>query len=398
MNNINTIKAFGDCAEQVRSIIDPVDAKGKPYIGLEHIAEGSLQLLGHGYTGDVRSTKTEFKSGDILFGKLRPYFRKCVVAPFDGVCSTDIWVVRAKKGFDQKYLFYWMASKDFVDNAAQGSEGTKMPRAKWEFVSRFERNVPPLPVQRTIASILCTLDDKIELNRRMNETLEAVARAMYKSWFVDFDPVKANAEGRKPFGMDKETAALFPKEFEESKLGKIPKGWKIKALGELIELVYGKALKDEIREFGNIPVYGSNGQVGWHNKKLVSGPGIVVGRKGNPGIVKWVEEDFFPIDTTFYVVQKDKCLSMCFLFYALLNQNLSSIGADSAVPGLNRNMAYMSKQIVPTSSIILKFNEIIASLFQMIFSNSIESQTLSKIRDSLLPRLLSGEIPLKESA
>ena len=140
--------------------------------------------------------------------------------------------------------------------------------------------------QRAIAHILGTLDDKIELNRRMNETLEELARSLLKSWFVDFDPVRAKAEERDT-GLPREIADLFPDSFEDSELGEVPRGWGVRKLGELLELEYGKALKAEDRCAGNIPVYGSNGQVGWHNEKLVNGPGIVLGRKGNPGVVTW---------------------------------------------------------------------------------------------------------------
>ncbi len=94
-------------------------------------------------------------------------------------------------------------------------------------------------------------------------------------------------------------------------------------------------------------MYGSNGQVGWHNTKLVAGPGIVVGRKGNPGVVTWAHGDFFPIDTTFYVVPRHSNGGLRFLFFALTSQDLPSVSADSAVPGLNRNLAYMNKQLVP---------------------------------------------------
>ena len=201
--------------------------------------------------------------------------------------------------------------------------------------------VPDEAEQRTIAHVLGTLDDKIELNRRMNETLEAMARALFKSLFVDFDPVRAKMEGcwrrgEALPGLPTEHYDLFPDRLVESELG-------VKTLGELVELAYGKALRAVDRKDGPVPVYGSNGQVGWHNKKLVEGPGIVIGRKGNPGVVTWAHGDSFPIDTTFYVVPRDANAGLPFLFFALTVQDLPSFSADSAVPGLNRNLAYMNK-------------------------------------------------------
>jgi len=117
-------RVFGECAFLVKDTVKPKEAQGEPYIGLEHIAEGQLLLTGYGVAEDVVSAKFKFRRGDVLFGKLRPYFRKVVRAPFDGVCSTDIWVVRAKPGTDQAFLFYWMSSAEFVDAATRASEGT----------------------------------------------------------------------------------------------------------------------------------------------------------------------------------------------------------------------------------------------------------------------------------
>jgi type I restriction enzyme S subunit len=157
-------------------------------------------------------------------------------------------------------------------------------------------------------------------------------------------------------------------------------------------LAYGKALKEDNRQPGQIPVFGSNGQVGWHNQKLVDGPGIVVGRKGNPGIITWSPMDFFPIDTTFYVVPKGECRSLYFFFYALRAQNLASLGADSAVPGLNRNMAYLSQLVVPPPAVLREFDRSVQPLFEKIHANDEESRTLAALRDALLPKLLSGEM------
>jgi len=273
--------------------------------------------------------------------------------------------------------------------------GAAIPRIVLKDFKRAEIRLPPLPEQRAIARILGSLDDKIELNRRMNETLEAIARAIFKSWFVDFDPVRAKAEGREPAGMDAETAALFPDSFEETELGMVPRGWMVKTIGDVLDLAYGKALKEDCRMPGKIPVYGSNGQVGWHNEKIADGPGIIVGRKGNPGTVTWSQPDFFSIDTTFYVKPKSLCKSMFYLFFSLRKQNLSSLGADSAVPGLNRNLAYMSKMLVPSWMVLEAFNKHIELIYEMIYVNDEQSHNIADIRDLLLLKLISGEIQVK---
>lgn len=256
----------------------------------------------------------------------------------------------------------------------------------------MEIPLPPLPVQREIAHILGALDDKIDLNRRMNATLESMARALFKSWFIDFDPVRAKSEGRQPEGMDAETAALFPDSFEDSELGEIPSGWGVSTIGEVLELTYGKPLKAESRFGGEIPVYGANGQIGWHNEKLVDGSGIVVGRKGNPGTVVWSEKDFYPIDTTFYVIPKIE-LSMRYLFFALQQQNLPDLSSDSGVPGLNRNIAYMNFILMPAPDLFLAFDKLISPLMIKLDENNRESRIIISIRDALLPQLMAGDMP-----
>jgi type I restriction enzyme S subunit len=214
---------------------------------------------------------------------------------------------------------------------------------------------------------------------------------------VSFDPVRAKAEGRDT-GLPKPLADLFPDSFDRSELGETPGGWGVSPIGELLELVYGKALVEGSRQTGGVPVFGSNGQIGWHDEALVRGPGIVVGRKGNPGVVTWVPADFFPIDTTFYVVPKEKGRSVHFLFYALLLQNLDLLGADSAVPGLNRNLAYMSKQVVPPTPILDAFDVIARPIFQRMHQHDEQSRTLAGLRDTLLHKLISRELRMKDPA
>ena len=386
---------LGACASLVGDKVNPSDCVDLPYIGLEHVGQGTLSLLGTGTARDVDSTKTAFRAGDILFGKLRPYFRKVVRPDFDGICSTDIWVVRSKTGVDAGYLFYLMASNAFVDFASQGSEGTRMPRAKWEHAARYAVRLPSVSEQRAIAGILSTLDDKIELNRRMADTLEEIVGALFKSWFLDFDPVLVQM-GLSSVKVPSKITCLFPKNLVDSDIGKIPDGWNVRSLGNLLEFVYGKGLRSNERQGGSIPVYGSNGQVGWHDRKLVPGPGIVVGRKGNPGVVTWSQGDFFPIDTTFYVVPKGK-VSLRFLFYALRNQKLQSIAADSAVPGLNRNIAYMSRQLVPSGGVMDAFDEYADDILSQREQLSAESRALAGLRNTLLPKLLSGEIRIQDA-
>lgn len=265
------------------------------------------------------------------------------------------------------------------------------------YIRTVELPVPPLTEQCAIVHVLSAIDEKIACNRSISELLEESAQAIFNSWFVDFEPVYDNFLNRSSH-LPKNLANLFPNRFVDSELGQIPIGWQTKTLGDVLELNYGKSLKANTRQRdGKFPVYGSNGQIDWHNERLVKGPGIVVGRKGNPGTVNWVATDFFPIDTTFYVVPKGKFYELAFLFHALKNQNLASLATDTAVPGLNRNLVYMNKFTLPVDQIVTRFSEFVEPLFFRRYRLEEESRKLVDLRDTLLPNLISGKIRIKDA-
>ncbi|ENM2495010.1 restriction endonuclease subunit S [Serratia marcescens] len=285
----------------------------------------------------------------------------------------------------------------------------------------------PIPENRSeqvrISSILRSLDAKISLNCGINQTLEAMAQAIFKSWFVDFDPVKAKIaaieQGEEPLRAAMRTisgktdaeldqmprehhdqlvaaAELFPDAMEEPELGDIPKGWEVKRVGDLIELAYGKALKSTDRKQGSVPVYGSGGVTGYHNEALVPHGAIIVGRKGTVGRLYWEDEPFFPIDTTFYV--KPKVLPMTYCFYAMQTLGLDKMNTDAAVPGLNRENVYRLELVKPPTSVLNAFDGLIGQTRKAMRANEIASQSLAELRDSLLPKLLSGELAIDKMA
>ena len=304
------------------------------------------------------------QDGDTIVSTVRPNRRSMlyIKSPKQNtVVSTGFAVLHPKK-IDSRFLYYSVFDQEFTDYLAARADGSAYPAVSPEVISDAELDLPSLPEQRIIAGILGALDDKIELNRRINATLESMARAVFRQWFV------VNEE-----------------------VGK----WEQKKIGDICEFAYGKGLRAVGRNSGVIPVYGSNGQIGWHNEYLVNGPGIVVGRKGNPGVVTWAQKDFFPIDTTFYVVPKDKETSLYWLYYTLISNNLPDLGADSAVPGLNRNIAYMSDVNYPSQDEMKRFDDLAKSLFDKIYANNEESRTLASLRDSLLPKLMRGEVRVK---
>jgi len=213
--NWNKFK-LGDAAEEVRNLFEPSKESVWQYIGLEHIEQYTLKLNGVGKSTDTISTKKRFEQGEILFGSLRPYFRKVVRPKFRGVCSTDITVIKAKPGFDVCFLHYLIASQNFIDRASNVSSGTRMPRANWKVLSETEWNFPPVTTQHKIAAILSAYDDLIENNLRRIKILEEMAQNLYREWFVNF---------RFP-GHEKTR-------FVDSPLGRIPEGWEVRRLDEV---------------------------------------------------------------------------------------------------------------------------------------------------------------------
>ena len=345
--------------------------------------------------------RLKVKPGDMLYSTVRPnqrHFGIMKTVPENFLASTGFAVIRGRADCACTDFIYWFLAEDAVVehlHALAEHSASAYPSIRPADIERLRLRLPPLAEQRAIAGVLGALDDKIELNRRMARTLDEAVRALFKSWFVDFDPVR-HEERKDGIDLSPEIRALFPHSFIESDVGEIPDGWEVRALGDLVKFAYGSTLRSSERNGGSVPVFGSNGRVGWHDKLLVDGPGIVVGRKGNPGVVTWSQGDFFPIDTTFYVVPKGD-ISMRFLFFALSYQNLPSIAADSAVPGLNRNIAYMNRQLVPSGAVMRAFDSRADAMLSRIARSKDEANTLASLRDALVRKLLSGELRVQDA-
>jgi type I restriction enzyme S subunit len=367
------------------------------YIGLEHIEQQSLRINGTGNSKNVISQKYKFSNGDILFGKLRPYFRKVFRPKFDGVCSTDIWVVNAKNGFDQSFLFYFLANQNFIDACNSGSSGTRMPRADWDHLSETEWKIPPLSTQRRIVDILSALDDKIELNRQTNATLEAIAQAIFKEWFVNFNFPGATGE------------------MVESELGMIPKGWKAGAIGDILDLFHENVtpyrtpnvdfFHYSIPAFdnGRTPSIETGGSI-LSNKFKVKSNSILVS-KLNPRIPRvWpvnnVDELKSICSTEFQVLVPKKRYFYAFGVNLFSQQSIQDTmksrasGTSGSHQRINPQDILNIELIIPDDGIMHLYNDIASDNYQKLISAQYESITLSKIRDTLLPKLMSGEIEI----
>lgn len=282
--------------------------------------------------------------------------------------NTSLWVKDFKGNFP-RYVYYYLQ----ILNLQRFNSGVGVPTLNRNDLDTLEIAIHSVPTQRKIASILSAYDDLIENNNRRIKMLEEMAQAIYREWFVSF-----RFPGHEKVKMVK------------SELGMIPEGWEVKKIEEVIELAYGKALKKDDRINGDIPVYGSGGICGTHNKSLIEGPGIIVGRKGNVGSVFWSEKSFYPIDTVYYVKSSTQ---LHYIYFNLLEQQFNN--TDAAVPGLSRNQAYKNKFLLPAGNILELFTSIIKPIFNQSELLINKNNNLCKTRDLLLPKLISGKIDVE---
>lgn len=366
-----------------------------------------------------RLAKYRMREGDIVYSRRGDVERRALVrSSEDGwLCGTGCLRIRFGDGVVYpKYAAHYLGHPSVREWIVRHAHGATMPNLNTTILSELPFVLPPWSIQVLIGDAIEAYDKKLDFNRRINQTLEAMAQAIFKSWFVDFDPVKAkiaaHAEGRDPLraamsaisgkpegeldALPPEqyiqlaaTASLFPDEMEAG-LGEIPKGWAVQRVGNVLELVYGKALKSTDRQEGTVPVYGSGGITGYHNMPLVPHGSIIVGRKGTVGSLYWEDEPFFPIDTTYYVRPLAAPLTFC--YYALQTLGLQHMNTDAAVPGLNRENVYRLELTLPDSATLRQFDSEVTTLRKAIRANSGANKSLVALRDTLLPKLLSGEL------
>jgi type I restriction enzyme S subunit len=241
------------------------------------------------------------------------------------------------------------------------------------------------------------LTDRIALLRETNATLEAIAQALFKSWFVDFDPVRAKQQGLAPVGMDEATAALFPDALDDSIVGPVPFGWQVGTLQDLLVLQRGFDLPAQDRTVGAFPIIAASGPSGTHAEGKVKGPGVVTGRSGVLGRVFMELDDHWPLNTTLWV--KDfRVATPCYAYELLRLLDLGSFNAGSAVPTLNRNHVHGLPQVLPPRACVEAFEAIAMALHRRARMNAEQADTLAALRDTMLPRLISGQLRLPDAA
>ena len=353
----------------------PQDAEDGPvFLGIKNITpDGQLDF------SEIRHvSENEFQKwtrrvvpgpGDVVFTYEATLHRYALIPEgFRGCLGRRVALIRPNPLLaDSRYLLYYFLSSAWrsvvESNVLSGATVDRIPLERFP---AFPVVLPTIAVQREVGEILSAYDDLIENNRRRMALLEESARLLYREWFVRL---------------------RFPGYEHTPIVDGVPQGWERTTLGDTITLNYGKALKAEIRVEGDCPVYGSSGIVGTHEKPLVQGPAIILGRKGNVGSVYWSSKSFYPIDTVYFVTPESSSL---YLFYAL--KNMHFISTDVAVPGLNRDFAYSRPLLHPPTTLLRSFHETVEPIHAQLDKLEEANQKLRAARDLLLPRLMSGEL------
>jgi len=338
--------------------------------------------------------------------------------------STEFIVIRGRTGVtDSSYAYYltkWEGVRGYAISQMTGTSGRQ--RVPKTALDHLLVPVPPLSEQRAIAHILGTLDDKIEMNRRLSETLESIARALFRSWFVDFDPVRAKIEsrwqsGQSMQGLPAHLFNFFPDNLVESELGEIPDGWEVKTIGDLVTLnregVNPSDYPDEVFDHFSIPAFDEGqmpkaeaGAAIKSNKHLVSAESVLLS-KLNPRIPRvWLPSTHADVrsicSTEFLVASPNSNCTRAFLYclfssQSFLNEFATLVTGTSGSHQRVKPPALMELSVVaPPSTVVEQFTATVLALLKRIEKAREESRTLSDLRDTLLPKLISGDLRVKD--
>jgi len=388
-----------------------------------HFDSAGLAFISKRHSQELRNA--EVQSGDVLLnitGDGVTFGRACIVPDrvLPACVNQHVSIIRPdRRECDPGYLLSVLthpASKGYIESFNSGGSRRAITKGH---IESFEIPLPPLAEQKAIAAVLGALDDKIELNRRMNATLEAMARALFQSWFVDFDPVRAKLDARPPAGLDQGTATLFPATFQDSAAGHIPKGWTVGTVGDLATLnrraVNPGDFPDETFDHFSLPAF-DNGRTpkvelgsAIMSNKLVVTPSSVLLSKLNPHIPRIWLPDLHSTrrsvcSTEFIVACSTPGVSREYLFSVFTSSAFASVygtlvtGTTGSHQRIRSASVLEMKIVIPPKPLIQAFTVVAKPLFDRINRNSEQSRTLATLRDTLLPKLLSGELRVADAA
>ena len=335
---------------------------------------------------------TAFSVGDVLVSNIRPYFKKIWQANRNGGCSADVLCFRANSNVDNSYFYYLLSQQEFFDYIMSGAKGCKMPRGDKRQIMQWKVELPPLDEQRHIASVLLSLDEKIELNRRINGNLEQQAQALFKAWFVDFEPFKSG-------------------KFVDSELGKIPAGWKVVELGKVTTQEKEKVgIRSDVKVLSPVTTGKLMLSEEYFTKQVFSDsiakyilvkPNSFAYNPARVNIGSMGRNTFMfdgCVSPVYVVFSCEKEYHYFFDMYRQLPSFKEEVIARS-IGGVRQTLKYSDFALIriayPPQNIVLKFNDLYKRLLHAQDMYHTESENLTEIRDLLLPRLMSGEIKMQ---
>ena len=381
---------------------------GTPIITVEHLGENrilheSLPRVSDSDRG--RLAKYLLQDGDIVFSRVGSVDRRTLVSGteegwlFSGRC---LRVRPDPSKVDSQYLSYFLGLEVFREYIRSIAVGATMPSLNTRILSDIPIVLPDISEQKAIAHVLGTLDNKIELNRRMNRTLEEMARVIFQDWFVDFGPTRAKMEGLDPY-LPPELWDLFPDELVGSELGEIPEGWEVGELGEIIEILDRIRIplnsRQRSQRQGPYPYYGAAGIMDYVDDFLFDGVFVLTGEDGsvidNDGypVVQYIWGQFW-VNNHAHVMKGKNGVSNEYLYLLLKGQNIGAFVTGAVQPKLSQGNLKAVPIVKPDLTICQTFTALTDPIFSSFRHHSDESHTLSAQRDTLLPKLVSGEIPV----
>lgn len=354
--------------------VEVENLNAKNYISTENMLPNKCGITEASSLPTVSLTQ-EYNSGDVLVSNIRPYFKKIWQAEYDGGCSNDVLVFVPKPNTDKDFLYYVLADDDFFTYSMATSKGTKMPRGDKTSIMQYEVPLIDLQVQKKIASVLKALDERIKLNNEINNNLEQQAKALYKDWFFDFSPFSSD--------------------------GNLPNSWRLGTVGDIIQLHDSKrvplsgAERDKMAKV--YPYYGATSLMDYVDNYLFDGiylllgeDGTVVDSLGFP-ILQYVYGQFWVNNHAHIITGKEGfSVEELYLFFSLTN--IKSIVTGAVQQKVSQQNLKKVPAIIPSKEALSAFDDLIQPIFAQIRNLRDENAHLADLRDTLLPRLMSGEL------
>lgn len=392
---------------------------GIPVVMPTNIGDGGISEDGIARIGQAdveRLSQHKLQIGDIVFSRRGDVTKNALVGEREAgwLCGTGCLKVRLGQSSiaNPKFITYCLRLPETKEWLVRHAVGATMPNLNTGILASVPVELPTLAKQDWIAKFLGSLDECIATLRQSNSTLEAIAQAFFKSWFIDFDPVKAKSEGRVPDGIDADTAALFPDSFEESALGAIPKGWRAAPLGEIYEINPSRKLKrDETAPYVDMASVRTRGHVidGFINRAPGSGAKFMNGdtllaritpclENGKTAFVDFLKDGQVGWGSTEFATLRPKAPLPPYHAYLLCRHQPFREHAIRSMSGTSGRQRVQNDQLanfmvaVPPHSIAEAFGELTSAIQQQIAAQHEESSTLAELRDTLLPRLISGKL------